>query len=262
MIHSKLKTPILIVVLSFFLFGFNSKVKLLSPDDILLRSRYALLNVKSVNYSCNFMQKFAGGKDTLKTMANILLEKKSEDTLLHCNLKLTSQFTFYALTFKTELFYNGKKNVALNHSRKKVTIDTIGNRGKGKPTMDMLKQNFPTANLINHYTEQLPFEPFFKKGAIINTLEETQIGSYTCFKLEITTKDFPENTKRITTLFIDKQSYLPIKRIDIVGLDNKQQYSDFTLSEIKINNPSIVAQIKPPFIPKDYSVDYYRLDRY
>ena len=258
----KYKTPIFLLLLSFFVFGFKSKVKVLTPDDILLRSRVALLNVKSANYACNFMQKFSGGKDTLKTTANIFMEKKNSDTLLRCNLKLTSQFSFYALTFKTELFYNGKKNVALNHTRKKATIDTIGIRGQGKPTMDMLKQNFPTADLMNHYSEQLPFEPFFKKGTIINTLADEQIGQYTCFKIEIISKELAGNNKRTTTLFIDKKSYLPVRRIDLVGSDNKQQYSDFTLSEIKVNNPSITAQIKTPLIPKDYSVDYYRLDRY
>ena len=219
MIFLKFKTQSFLVLLAFFIFGFSSKVevKKFSTDDILLRSRVALLNVKTANYDCNFLQRFAGGKDTLKTTANISMEKKNIDTLLGCNIKMNSQFMFYSLTFKTELFYNGKKNIALNHTRKKATIDTIGMRGKAKPTVDLLKQNFPTANLMNHYSEKLPFEPFFKNTTKINQLPDEKVGTYTCYKLEIISKDSPENNKRITYLFIDKQSFLPVRRIDPGG---------------------------------------------
>jgi hypothetical protein len=262
MIRSQLKTPILLLFMSFFIFGFKAKDKRFTSDDILLRSRFALLNVKSANYTCSFMQKFAGGRDTLKTNANIFMEKKKQDTLLRCNLKMTSQFTFYALTFKTELFYNGKKNISLNHTRKKATVDTVGARGNGKPTIDLLNQNFPTADLMNHYTESLPFEPFFKTGTKINTLEDEQVGDYLCYKIKIITKDSQTNNRRVTTLYIDKHSFLPVRRIDLVDVNKQQQYSDFTLSEIKTNNPAIISKIKEPAIPRDYSVDYYHLNRY
>lgn len=258
---NKYKTPALLLLLAFFVFGFSSKTKLVTSSDILLRSRIALLNVKSVNYDCNFVQKFAGGNDTLKTSATISMEKESVDTLLGCRMKMTSQFQFYAITFKTELFYNGKKNITMNHTRKKATVDTIGPRGKGKPTRDLLKQNFPTANLMNHYTEKLPYEPFFKKSNNIRLLEEEKVGNYECYKIEIISQD-PDRKKRITNIYIDKKSFLPVRRMDSVDFQNKYQYSDFSLSAIKINDAKIPGSIKEPSVPKGYDVDYYRLDRY
>lgn len=233
----------------------------MTSDDILLRSRVALLNVKNINYDCSFQHKFAGGNDTLKTLATISMERKNTDTLLGCNLKMTSQFNFYALTFKTELFYNGRKNISMNHTRKKATIDTIGIRGKGKPTLDMLKQNFPSANLMNHYTEKLPYEPFFKKNNKIIMLADEKVGDYLCYKIEILSMD-ADHRKRITNLYIDKKTYLPVRRMDSVDFQRKFQYSDFSLSAIKINEERTLSKIKEPSVPKGYEIDYYRLDRY
>jgi len=255
------KPLVLITLLSFIIFGFGYKIRRVSTDDILLRSRAAILNVNNVNYDCNFMQKFAGGNDTLKTRANIFMEIKAKDTLLGCDMKMTSQFNFYAMEFKTELFYNGKKNISLNHTKKKATIDTTGNRGRGKPTTNLLKQNFPTANLLNHYTEKLPYERFFKNTTKITLLSEEKVGAYTCYKLEILSLD-PDRKKRITRLFIDKKTFLPVRRIDIVDYNSKFQYSDFTLSEIRINDTKINSAIKEPVIPKGYEVDFFRLDRF
>jgi|GEM_PF-2263577 len=262
MIFTKFKTPVLLLLVSFFIFGFSSKVIIVSCDDVLLRSRLALLNVKNINYNCNFMQKFAGGNDTLKTNANIILEKKSMDTLLGCNMKMTSNFKFYAIAFNTELFYNGKKNISMNHTKRKATIDTTGSRGKGKPTMNLLKQNFPTASMMDHYTEKLPYEPFFRNTSKTILLDDEKVGSYTCYKLQITIKEHPGNTSRTIFLFIDKQTFLPVRRIDLVDVNKKQQYSDFTLSSIKINDIRSVEQIKEPMIPKGYEIDFFRLDRY
>ncbi|PBQ33436.1 hypothetical protein CNR22_17175 [Sphingobacteriaceae bacterium] len=255
------KSPVLLFLISFLIFGFSVKMKRVSCDDILLRSRIALLNVKSVNYDCNFVQKFAGGNDTLKTSATISMERESVDTLLGCKMKMTSQFQFYAITFKTELFYNGKKNITMNHTRKKATIDTVGPRGKGKPTMSLLKQNFPTANLMNHYTEKIPYEPFFKKSNKIKMLEEEKVGNYVCYKIEIISQD-PDRKKRITNIYIDKKSFLPVRRMDSVDFQNKYQYSNFSLSAIKINDSKIASSIKEPIVPKGYDIDYHRLDRY
>lgn len=255
------KTLFLITLISFFTFGFSVKLRKFSTDDLLLKSRLAILNVKNVNYDCNFLQKFAGGNDTLKTKANVAMEIKSKDTLLGCDIKMTSQFVFYSIGLKTELFYNGKKNISLNHTKKKATIDTIGPRGKGKPTLNLLKQNFPTANLMNHYTEKLPYEPFFKSTTKINMLPDEKVGAYLCYKLEIYSTD-ADRKKRITQLYIDKKTFLPVRRIDAVDINAKIQYSDFTLSALKINDPQTLSTIREPSIPKDYEIDYYRLDRY
>ncbi len=262
MIILKFKTPVLLLLLCFFIFGFNSKVSMISCDDVLLRSRLALLSIKNINYTCSFMQKFASGNDTLKTTATILLEKKILDTLLGCNMKMTSNFKFYAIAFNTELFYNGKKNISLNHTKRKAIIDTLGDRGKGKPTLNLLKQNFPTANMMNHYTEKLPYEPFFKNTAKTFMLDEEKVGSYMCYKLQIISKESPGNANRTTFLFIDKQTFLPVRRIDLIDINKKQQYSDFTLSSIKINDVRSLEQIKEPAIPKGYEIDFFRLDRY
>jgi len=261
MIFFKYKSLFLITLISFFTFGFSLKLRIFSCDDILLRSRYAILNVKNINYDCNFLQKFAGGNDTLKTKASIAMEIKNKDTLLGCDLKMSSQFLFYSISLKTELFYNGKKNISINHTKKKATIDTTGIRGRGKPTLNSLSQNFPTANLMNHYTEKLPYEPFFKSSTKISMLEEEKVGIYTCYKLEIVSQD-PDHKKRTTTLYIDKKSFLPVRRVDAVGTANKFQYSDFVLSAVKINDPQTMRLLKEPIIPKGYEIDYYRLDRY
>lgn len=242
--------------------GFGYKLRKISCDDVLLKSRMAILNLKNIDYNCRFVQKFAGGNDTLKTSANVAMEINSKDTLLGCDMKMTSQFDFYTVSFKTELFYNGKKNISLNHTKRKATIDTTGRRGKGKPTIDLLKQNFPTANLLYHYTEKLPYEPFFKSHNKVSLLGDEQVGAYTCYRLEILTVD-PDKKKRIIQLFIDKKTFLPVRRIDWVDNSNsKFQYSDFTLSAIKINEQAVVAMIKEPVIPKGYDIEFYRADPY
>jgi len=260
MTFKKYKSLFLLTLLSFFFFGFSLKTRMLSTDDILLRSRLAISTVRNLNYDCSFVQKFAGGNDTLKTKATIYMDLKSRDTLLGCDMKMTSQFTFYSIGLKTELFYNGKKNISLNHTKKKATIDTIGARGSGKPTVNLIKQNFPTADLINHYTEKKPYEPFFKKFTKITHLSDEKVGVYTCYKLEILSME--AGKKKVVQLFIDKETFLPVRRIDAININNKIQYSDFTLSAIKTNNPFIKSLMSAPSIPKDYEVDYFRLDRY
>jgi hypothetical protein len=261
MIFTGIKRIVYLSLPLFFIFAFSGKIGKLSNDDILLRSRYSLLKINNLQYRCEFSQKFAGGRDTLKTNATILLERKNTDTILGCDMKMTSRFKFFAMSFETELFYNGKKNISLNHTRKRATIDTIGPRGQGKPTMSLLKQNFPSAELMNHYTENLPYEPFFKKGNKVSALPDQRIGEYVCYHLRIVSKD-PDRKKRITHLFIDKESFFPIRRMDSVDFTAKYQFSDFTLSEIKTNDSKTLRKITPPAIPKGYGVDYYRLDRY
>lgn len=255
------RSLLLLALCLFFAFGFGFKISRITCDDVLLKSRVAILNVDNVNYDCSFQQKFAGGNDTLKTKANIFMEMREKDTLLGCDMKMTSQFNFYQMEFKTELFYNGKKNISLNHTKKKATVDTTGVRGRCKPTMSMIKQNFPSAFLLNHYTEKLPYEPFFKSNTKITMQADEKVGAYTCYKLEILSVD-PDRKKRITRLFIDKKTFLPVRRIDIVDYNAKFQYSDFTLSGIQTNEPRISNAIKEPSIPKGYEVDFFRLDRF
>lgn len=261
--HSwKYRSPVLLLFLSFIVLGFSSKMKIISSSDVLLRSRLAILSIKNINYDCRFAQKFAGGNDTLKTEATVLMEMKAKDSLLGCDMKMTSQFRFYAMNFKTELFYNGKHNIALNHTKKKATVDTMGIRGRAKPILNMISQNFPTASLMNHYTEKLPFEPFFKNTNKIILMDDEQVGAYLCYKLKIQPKNTLDRSK-ITILYIDKQSFLPVRRIDSLDVNNKYQYSDFTLSAIKINEKQTEEQVrKMPVIPKDYNVDYFRMERY
>lgn len=261
MCSSKFRLLLLLSFIVFFHSGFRHAVAKVSSQEILLKSRNAILKVKTIHYTCHFMQKFAGGNDTLKTNANLYLEIKNNDSLMGCNMKMTGEFRFYAMSFKTELYYTAKKNITLNHTKKKATVDTTGSRGKAKPVKTLLKQNFPTADLLNHYTEKTPYALLLAKQTKVNMQKDEKIGMYTCYKLEITSKD-SDGKKRVSILFIDKASLLPVRRIDWLDLDNKLQYSDFTLSDILVNSAQTSLQIQEPLIPKGYEVEHFRSDRY
>lgn len=77
---------ILFIISSVILFAFNSTEKPLTADEILAKSKEAILNAKTVSYSFHVKNKFFDSKDTNKLSGNLIMERNTSDSVLGCNI--------------------------------------------------------------------------------------------------------------------------------------------------------------------------------
>lgn len=108
----RLKNSVLLFVAAILLSCFASDQEPITAEEILSRSKQAILKLQSASYDFNFHSKSTDKYDTSFIEGKVYLEKQLEDTLMGCYFISTADLTSGTHSSKAATFYNGKNSGA------------------------------------------------------------------------------------------------------------------------------------------------------
>lgn len=249
----RIKNSVLLFLAAILLSGFASDQEPITAEEILSRSKQALLKLQSASYDFNFRSKSTDKYDTSFIEGKVYLEKHAEDTLLGCYFRSTTRLIYGNNNSKAETFYNGKKFLSLSSSAQSAYADS--SIGKGFANPNYIKNNYKLNGLLPDLYQVTPFKDALNGDSETSILPAEKIGGRLCYTIKILHKTTDRSVKiNYSTVYIDRKTFLPLRKITHVEFENHVQHSDLQLSNLLINNQSILEQIVEPSIPADYEI--------
>lgn len=249
----RLKNSVLLFVAAILLSCFASDQEPITAEEILSRSKQAILKLQSASYDFNFHSKSTDKYDTSFIEGKVYLEKQLEDTLMGCYFISTADLTSGTHSSKAATFYNGKKFRSLSSSGQSAYLDSsIGKEFAHPP---YIKNNYKLYGLLPELYKGSPYKSLLKDSSEISILPAEKTGDRLCYKIKLTYNTNNGYFKiSHSIIYIDRKTFLPLRKIIHMESDDQVQHSDLQLFNLLINDKSIVEHIVAPPIPAHYEI--------
>lgn len=195
-----------------------------SAEEILRRVESMLLEHSSISYDIIFRQKYFSGDDTIRVDARCELIRAQEDTAFGGAL-------WYRTADSLEIFYDYRTIYAFYRSQGEVvTFDPAKGETfvvNGNIAGNVIETGFLSPSL---------FTWFLKPENAVTLEGEEMIGDRACWKIRIVRPDTEESTDRVQYVWVEKETFLPIRRSFRVRFQGNYQYSEWLLSNIRFDS--------------------------
>lgn len=236
-----------------FVSSFTNENDPVTGKEILTKSREALLTLKTISYSFSSHRKQFYDYDTTVTKGEVHLEKKAEDSLMECHFKAICFSKTKDEELKMESFYNGTNYICLIEPAKVAYLDSAEKKRMSNP--EYIKNTSYLQGLMTEFSDILPYNSLFSENAYIQVLPPEKTNGYSCYKLEIKFKNLKDiNKNRFIVLYIDRKTFLPVRKIEHLEYQNRIHHSDMELSNILVNSQNTKKELTELRVPADFRV--------
>jgi thiol-disulfide isomerase/thioredoxin len=234
-----------------------------SKEQVVEKSRQAILDQSFFDYTYETRDKFFDNADTIFQKGVVSLHRLESDTILGFHTHIDCDVIVDEKESRYELFYDGFQTVAVWHEYQNVMIDHPDSNNVGMSDAGFIIGNmaygavFPVFRLNNVL--------LFDEDTNSELADPMEVNGEPCHVLVFRDDDYDDYADFITTYYISKSTFLPIKRTFSARYvpENKIQFNELVVS---YNETEATRQSKPdlttPSYPESYTTKYYKRTDY